>query len=102
MHITDLQSLRQLYAAPQERAVKKQITALDPHCRQFIALSPFAVMATSDAQQQMDASPRGGPLGFIKARVAARARRDWRGMLTRLCHHFPDTGFPRAVTPCQH
>ena len=67
MHITDLQSLRQLYAAPQERAVKKQITALDRHCLQFIALSPFAVLATSDAQQQMDASPRGGPPGFIKA-----------------------------------
>ena len=22
--------------------------------------------------------------------------------LTRLCHHFADTGFTRAVTPCQH
>ena len=22
--------------------------------------------------------------------------------LARLCHHFPDTGFTRAVTPCQH
>ena len=67
MHIDNLQTLRQHYAAPQERAVKKQITALDRHCLQFIALSPFAVLATSDAQQQMDASPRGGPPGFIKA-----------------------------------
>ena len=64
MHITNLQTLRQIYTAPQGRAVKKQIAALDPHCLQFIALSPFAVLATSDAQQQMDASPRGGPPGF--------------------------------------
>ena len=67
MQIDNLQTLRQHYAAPQERAVKKQIAALDKHCLQFIALSPFAVLATSDAQHQMDASPRGGPPGFIKA-----------------------------------
>ena len=67
MHIDNLQTLRQHYDAPQERAVKKQIAALDKHCLQFIALSPFAVLATSDAQHQMDASPRGGPPGFIQA-----------------------------------
>jgi len=67
MPITTLQTLRQLYAAPQGRAVKKQLAALDKHCLQFIALSPFAVLATSDAQHQMDASPRGGAPGFIKA-----------------------------------
>ena len=55
MHIDNLQTLRQHYAAPQERAVKKQIAALDRHCLQFISLSPFAVLATSDAQLQMDA-----------------------------------------------
>ena len=64
--IPTLAALRQLYAAPQERAVKKQIAALDKHCVQFIALSPFVVLATANAQQQMDASPRGGPPGFIK------------------------------------
>lgn len=67
MTIDTLTALRQLYAAPQERAIKKQIAALDKHCLQFIALSPFAVLATSDARHQMDASPRGGPPGFIKA-----------------------------------
>ena len=67
MHITTLQTLRQLYLAPQGRAVTKQLAALDKHCLQFIALSPFAVLATSDTQHQMDASPRGGPPGFIKA-----------------------------------
>ena len=64
--IPTLAALRQLYTAPQERAVKKQIAALDKHCVQFIALSPFVVLATANAQQQMDASPRGGSPGFIK------------------------------------
>jgi PPOX class probable FMN-dependent enzyme len=67
MQIDNLQTLRQLYIAPQGRAVKKQLAALDKHGLQFIALSPFAVLATSDAQHQLDASPRGGPPGFIKA-----------------------------------
>ena len=67
MTIDTLAALRQLYAVPQDRAVKKEIAALDAHCRQFIALSPFVVLATADAQQQMDASPRGGPPGFVKA-----------------------------------
>lgn len=64
--ITTLEALRALYAAPQERAVKKQIAALDTHCRRFIALSPFVLLATGDAAHQMDASPRGGAPGFVK------------------------------------
>ena len=64
--ITTIQALRALYAAPQERAVKKQIAALDVHCRRFIELSPFVVVSSADAQQNMDASPRGGAPGFIK------------------------------------
>ena len=66
MSITTIQALRTLYAAPQERAVKKQIDALDLHCRSFIGLSPFVVVASADLQQNMDASPRGGAPGFIK------------------------------------
>lgn len=66
MHIQTLDSLRQLYAQPQERAVKKEIPALDRHCRAFIALSPFVVVATGSAAQDLDASPRGGEPGFVK------------------------------------
>lgn len=66
MDIQDIAALRQLYAAPQERAVKKQIAALDAHCRSFIALSPFVIVSTSDAQHQLDASPRGGDPGFVQ------------------------------------
>jgi uncharacterized protein len=65
-HITSLESLRQLYAQPAERAVKKQISALDVHCRRFIAHSPFVLLASSDADHNLDASPRGGAPGFVK------------------------------------
>lgn len=65
-HITDPAALRQLYGQPQPRAVLKQIDALDLHCRRFIALSPFVLVATGSAEHQMDASPRGGDPGFVK------------------------------------
>jgi PPOX class probable FMN-dependent enzyme len=58
-------ALRQCYAAPMERAVKKEIPALDVHCRSFIALSPFVLLATGDAADNLDASPRGGAPGFV-------------------------------------
>jgi PPOX class probable FMN-dependent enzyme len=64
--ITSLDALRTLYAAPKERSVKKQLAALDPHCRSFIGLSPFLVLATHDGAGAMDASPRGGVPGFVK------------------------------------
>ena len=66
MDITTLAELRQLYAAPQERAVKKQIATLDVHCRSFIALSPFVIVSTSDAGHHLDASPRGSDPGFVQ------------------------------------
>jgi PPOX class probable FMN-dependent enzyme len=66
MHITDLRQLRALYAAPKERAVKKQLAQLDLHCQRFIALSPFVVLATGGAAGEMDASPRGGAPGFVQ------------------------------------
>jgi hypothetical protein len=69
-HITTVQALRQLYPAPQPRAVLKQIAALDVHCRRFIELSPFVVLATSDPAHNIDASPRGGRPGFVRIDAA--------------------------------
>jgi PPOX class probable FMN-dependent enzyme len=66
MPITTLEALRSLYAAPRERAVRKQLPALDAHGRRFIALSPFVLLATGDAALHFDASPRGGAPGFVK------------------------------------
>ena len=66
MNIESTAALRALYAAPLERAVKKQLARLDVHCRNFIALSPFVVLATADGAHNVDASPRGGAPGFVK------------------------------------
>jgi uncharacterized protein len=58
--------LRALHAAPTDRALRKVLDRLDGHCRRFIALSPFVVMATSDAEGRLDATPRGGDPGFVE------------------------------------
>jgi PPOX class probable FMN-dependent enzyme len=65
-HITTLPALRQLYGPARERSLKKEIPSLDAHAVQFIGLSPFVVLASSDADGHMDASPRGGEPGFVK------------------------------------
>ena len=64
--ITSTKQLRGLYATPGERALKKQLTHIDRHCRSFIALSPYVVLCTSDSEGNLDASPRGGEPGFCK------------------------------------
>jgi uncharacterized protein len=65
--IEDPQRLRALYPAPGERALRKQMSALDRHALRFVELSPFVVLATSDATGRQDASPRGGAPGFVRA-----------------------------------
>ena len=64
--ITDTAVLRAHFGAPSERAVLKQLDHLDPHCRAFIALSPFLVLATTDGAGNVDASPRGDAPGFVR------------------------------------
>ncbi|WP_291516391.1 pyridoxamine 5'-phosphate oxidase family protein [Acidovorax sp.] len=66
--IETLAQLRALYAAPAERAQKKQQPQLDAHCQRFIALSPFCVLASAGAAPGalLDASPRGGLPGFAR------------------------------------
>lgn len=43
----------------------KALPALDRHCRAFIALSPFLVIATADGEGHADASPKGDAPGFV-------------------------------------
>ena len=65
--IETAQQLRSMYLPAKERAVRKQMPRLDQHCRNFLALVRFAVLSTCDEDGNMDASPRGGEAGFIKA-----------------------------------
>ena len=67
MTILTLDALRTLYAPARERSVKKEMTHLDAHCLRFVALSPFVVIASSRVAGALDASPRGGAAGFVKA-----------------------------------
>lgn len=66
MKIESTTQLRSLYPAPRERAVRKQLAQLDVHCRRFIALSPFVVVASGGPSGAMDTSPRGGAPGFVR------------------------------------
>lgn len=63
--IEDAGALRELVGAVNPLAERKVLTALDRHCRDFIALSPFLVLASADAQGGADASPRGDAPGFV-------------------------------------
>jgi hypothetical protein len=66
--IEDIFALRQLYPPPAGRAVLKQLPKLDAHCKRFIALAPFVVLASASREGKLDCSPRGGEPGFVKAR----------------------------------
>ncbi len=64
--IPDVSALRAHVGQVSTMAEKKTLYRLDTHCRRFIALSPFLVIATADCDGRLDASPRGDPPGFVR------------------------------------
>ena len=64
--IENPERLREVYGAPSERSLKKQLSRFDKHCRAFIARSPFLVIASSDPSGRCDASPKGDAPGFVE------------------------------------
>lgn len=62
---TTRETVRAHYGEPSARAKAKQLTQLDQHARAFIGLSPFLVIASSDANGRGDATPRGDAPGFV-------------------------------------
>lgn len=62
--IAGAEGLRRQYAPPTENVRRKALTRLDPHCRRFIALSPFLCLGTC-GPDGADVSPRGDPPGFV-------------------------------------
>jgi uncharacterized protein len=77
--IGSLEELEALLGTPNERAANKGRPALLPVDRDWLAASPFCVMATSDAAGNCDASPKGDPPGqlvhVIDDRTIAMAER---------------------------
>jgi uncharacterized protein len=64
--ITSVEELRGLYRPPARPALAKQLDRLDGHCRALIAHSPLVMVASAGADGRSDASPRGGPPGFVR------------------------------------
>jgi len=59
------EELRKLYKNPSDGAVRKELKALDFHCRGFIAKSPFVLIGSSDGQGNGDVTPKGDKPGFV-------------------------------------
>jgi PPOX class probable FMN-dependent enzyme len=57
--------LRTYFGQVSSLAEKKVLHHVDHFCRDFIALSPFLVLASSDGKGHADASPRGDGPGFV-------------------------------------
>ncbi len=66
--ITSLEQLREVInaPAPDSSVMRKELTFIDPHSRDFIAKSPFALLSTSGSSGRCDVSPRGDGPGFVK------------------------------------
>lgn len=64
--ITTVEQLREVMGYPSHRVTDIVIPKLDKHCRAFIAKSPLVFIASSDANGNMDISPKGDPPGFVQ------------------------------------
>jgi uncharacterized protein len=63
--ISSVDELREVLGFPQGRAVTKERSRLHALDREWLAASPFCVLATSDAYGNCDASPKGDPAGQL-------------------------------------
>jgi PPOX class probable FMN-dependent enzyme len=66
MTALSLVDLDRFYPAPTPRTLAKAIDHVGVHAARFLALSPFCVLASVGADGTVDASPRGGPPGFVR------------------------------------
>lgn len=63
--LTTVEQLEELVGRPAYRAANKVRAALLPIDRDWLAASPFCVLATADDQGRCDASPKGDPPGQL-------------------------------------
>lgn len=64
--IGSIAELEGVIGPPMEFVRRKILTHLDDLMREFIALSPLVLVATSDASGRIDVSPKGDPAGFVQ------------------------------------
>lgn len=63
--IESREHLRQLYKAPGDGAVRKEMRTLDGHSKGFIGKSPFVLIGSSDHDGNADVTPKGDKPGFV-------------------------------------
>lgn len=64
--ITSADELGQICGQPLPQIIAKELPALDQMCRDFIATSPFCLIASANPRGYLDISPRGDPVGFVQ------------------------------------
>ncbi|MEU4772629.1 pyridoxamine 5'-phosphate oxidase family protein [Micromonospora sp. NPDC023644] len=64
VEITSHEELRELLGAPMPRALTKERPVLHARDRDWLAASPFCLVATAGADGSCDVSPKGDPPGF--------------------------------------
>ncbi|PZG12421.1 pyridoxamine 5'-phosphate oxidase [Micromonospora craterilacus] len=64
VEITSAAELTELLGVPAPRAAAKERTTLHERDRQWLAASPFCLVATAGADGTCDVSPKGDPAGF--------------------------------------
>ncbi|TIQ04220.1 pyridoxamine 5'-phosphate oxidase family protein [Mesorhizobium sp.] len=64
--LTTRDALRTIYKTPRptDGSIRKELKALDGHCRSFIGKSPFVLIASSDGAGNADVTPKGDKPGF--------------------------------------
>ncbi|MFI6261717.1 pyridoxamine 5'-phosphate oxidase family protein [Micromonospora sp. NPDC051006] len=67
VEITSHEELRELLGPPHARAVAKERTRLHQRDLDWLAASPFCLVATAGADGSCDVSPKGDPAGFALA-----------------------------------
>ncbi|MFG1886898.1 pyridoxamine 5'-phosphate oxidase family protein [Micromonospora sp. NPDC049051] len=66
VEITSHDELRGLLGLPTPRTLAKERPVLHPRDREWLAASPFCLMATAGADGSCDVSPKGDPPGFAR------------------------------------
>jgi uncharacterized protein len=64
LEVTSAAELRELLGEPADSDANKDRPCLNEFDRQFLAASPFCIVATAGAAGGCDASPKGDPAGF--------------------------------------
>jgi PPOX class probable FMN-dependent enzyme len=64
--VDSIDALEALFRPPSRRALAKEMSAIDAGTAAFIDHSTFVVLATANGTGSVDASPRGGPPGFVR------------------------------------